>query len=63
MRATAIVSITWCQASWAGMVTCNWAPGKKERSSTSGTSSSHAGTMAIRAVPLRTLILPCHRCR
>ena len=37
---------------------CTWAPGKKGRWSASGTSSSHGGTIARRAVPLRMEILP-----
>ena len=47
-------------ASWAGMMICTWAPGKNGRCSPSGMSSSHGGTIASRAVPLRIEILPFH---
>ena len=47
-------------ASCAGMMICTWAPGKNGRCSPSGTSSSHGGTIASRAVPLRIEILPFH---
>ena len=40
------------------MVICTWAPGKKGRWSVSGRSSSQAGTIDSRAVPLRIEILP-----
>ena len=45
------------------MVICTWAPGKNGRCSLKGTSSSHAGTIASRAVPLRIEILPSHLSR
>src|SRR6185503_1509192 len=47
-------------ASWAGMMICTWAPGKNGRCSPNGMSSSHGGTIASRAVPLRIEILPFH---
>src|SRR5262249_38361407 len=43
------------------IVTCE--PGNHGRVSIRGSSSSHAGTMATRAVPLRTEIFPSHRAR
>ena len=49
--------------SGAGMVICTWAPGKNGRCSLNGTSSSHTGTIASRAVPLRIEILPSHLSR
>ena len=47
----------------SGMMMSTWAPGKAGRPSFKGTSSSHFGTIAIRAVPLRIAILPSHRVR
>jgi len=47
----------------AGMTSCTWAPGNGASPSASGTSWSHGGTMAMRAVPLRMLSFPCHRTR
>src|SRR5207244_40339 len=41
----------------SGMMMSTWAPGKAGRPSFKGTSSSHFGTIAIRAVPLRIAIL------
>jgi hypothetical protein len=43
------------------MVTCTCDPGKGASFSNSGTSSSQLGTIAIFAVPLRTLTFPSHR--
>ena len=47
----------------AGMTSCTCAPGNGASPSVSGASSSHSGTMAMRAVPLLMLILPCQRPR
>src|SRR3989454_4824670 len=47
----------------SGMMMRTWAPGKGGRPSFSGTSSSHFGTIAMRAVPLRIAILPSQRTR
>jgi hypothetical protein len=43
------------------MVTWTWDPGKGASFSSNGTSSSQLGTIAIFAVPLRTLTFPSHR--
>src|SRR5438034_8976490 len=42
----------------SGMMMSTWAPGNAGRPSFKGTSSSHLGTIAMRAVPLRIAILP-----
>src|SRR5437016_7813103 len=47
----------------SGMMMSTWAPGKGGRPSFKGTSSSHGGTIAMRAVPLRIAILPVQRTR
>src|SRR2546428_9992527 len=47
----------------SGMMMRTWAPGKGGRPSFSGTSSSHFGTIAMRAVPLRIAIFPSQRTR
>ncbi len=45
----------------SGMMINTWAPGNGGRPSRIGTSSSHFGKMAMRAVPLRIEILPSQR--
>ena len=47
----------------SGMMMSTWAPGNAGRPSCNGTSSSHFGTIAMRAVPLRIAILPSQRAR
>src|SRR3989454_6698771 len=47
----------------SGMMMSTWAPGNAGRPSFKGTSSSHLGTIAMRAVPLRIAILPSQRAR
>src|SRR5216683_133433 len=47
----------------SGIMMSTWAPGNAGRPSFKGTSSSHGGTMAMRAVPLRMAILPSQRTR
>ena len=45
----------------AGRMIVIWAPGNGARPSSSGAISSQSGTSAMRAVPLRIEIAPCHR--
>src|SRR2546426_1959634 len=47
----------------SGMMISTWAPGNAGRPSFKGTSSSHLGTIAMRAVPLRIAILLSQRAR
>jgi hypothetical protein len=50
-------------ASLPGTSSVTWAPGNQASPVVIGGASSHGGTIATRAVPLRIAILPCQRAR
>jgi len=57
LACTSMCCITAC-GPLLGMMMSTWAPGNAGGPSFKGTSSSHLGTIAMRAVPLRIAILP-----